>query len=192
MRHSRFFDEPTSDPSSWNARRYHAPSHEDAWTVARSKSARARHAEASLMSWTRALRAAKRSIVTHKNQPSQTLSPRPSAPTRFMPSFQSPSPIKGSPCDPAVRARSSARRQCSISGAEVGDVSYCAYRSCSSGRNGSPMRNGTGSWRIDASPVAATYSAVTNGSHAMSSEQRVRTPRPEGGCHQCRTSPASN
>ena len=24
----------------------------------------------------------------------------------------------------------------------------------------------------------------------MSSEQRVRTPRPDGGCHQCRTSPS--
>ena len=29
-----------------------------------------------------------------RNQPSQTLSPRPSRPTRFMPSFQSPDPIK--------------------------------------------------------------------------------------------------
>ena len=40
---------------------------------------------------------AKRSIVAHKNQPNHTLSPRPSAPTRFIPSFQSPSPMRGRP-----------------------------------------------------------------------------------------------
>ncbi len=33
--------------------------------------------------------------TVHRNQPSQTLSPRPSTPTRFMPSFQSPLPISG-------------------------------------------------------------------------------------------------
>ena len=40
------------------------------------------------------------STVT-KNQPFQTLSPLPSAPTRFMPSFQSPVPIRGNPCGPS-------------------------------------------------------------------------------------------
>ncbi len=38
--------------------------------------------------------------TTTRNQPSQTLSPRPSWPTRFMPSFQSPEPISGRPWAP--------------------------------------------------------------------------------------------
>jgi hypothetical protein len=37
------------------------------------------------------------SQVSWRNQASQMLSPRPSAPTRFMPSFQSPASIRGSP-----------------------------------------------------------------------------------------------
>ena len=40
---------------------------------------------------------AKDSSTVTRNHPRQTLSPRPSPPTRFMPSFQSPSPIKGRP-----------------------------------------------------------------------------------------------
>ncbi len=44
--------------------------------------------------------AAKRSITSHRNHPSQTLSPRPSMPTRFIPSFQSPAPMRGSPWVP--------------------------------------------------------------------------------------------
>ena len=35
--------------------------------------------------------------VAYSNQPSQTLSPVPPSPTRFIPSFQSPVPIKGRP-----------------------------------------------------------------------------------------------
>ena len=42
------------------------------------------------------------------------------------------------------------------------------------------------------SPVVRTYSATTNGSHSMSSEQRLRRPRPDGSCHQCCTSPSTN
>ena len=38
-----------------------------------------------------------RSSTTRRNQASQTLSPCPSTPTRFMPSFQSPQPINGKP-----------------------------------------------------------------------------------------------
>ena len=48
-----------------------------------------------------------------RNQPSQTLSPCPRAPTRFMPSFQSPVPISGRPCAPVARLTSIARTQCS-------------------------------------------------------------------------------
>ncbi len=54
-------------------------------------------------------------------------------------------------------------------------------------RGRAPARRGS-----TVSPVAATYSPVTKGSQSRSSEQRVRTPRPEGGCHQCSTSPCSN
>ena len=45
------------------------------------------------------------SSVACRNHPSQTLSPRPAAPTRFMPSFQSPAPNSGRPCEPMARAR---------------------------------------------------------------------------------------
>ena len=51
-------------------------------------------------------------IVTRKN-PIHTLSPRPSRPTRFMPSFQSPVPNSGRPWAPRVSERSRARQQCS-------------------------------------------------------------------------------
>ncbi len=45
-----------------------------------------------------------------RNQPSQTLSPLPSSPTRFMPSFQSPPRISGRPCGAgALRWRDRAR-----------------------------------------------------------------------------------
>ena len=43
-----------------------------------------------------------------------------------------------------------------------------------------------------ASPVVATYSATTNGSHSRSSEHRDRRPWPPGSCHQCWTSPSWN
>ena len=50
--------------------------------------------------------------VTRKNA-IHTLSPLPSAPTRFMPSFQSPPPISGSPRAPNAKLRRIARIQCS-------------------------------------------------------------------------------
>ena len=56
---------------------------------------------------------AKRSTALHRNQASQTDSPRPSWPTRFMPSFQSPVPISGRPCRPVARLLSIARAPCS-------------------------------------------------------------------------------
>ena len=49
----------------------------------------------------------------HRKKPSQTLSPLPPAPTRFMPSLQSPEPISGKPCAPKRRPCSMARTQCS-------------------------------------------------------------------------------
>ena len=41
------------------------------------------------------------------------------------------------------------------------------------------------------SPVVSMKRLTAYGSQSRSSEMRVRTPRPEGGCHQCCTSPSS-
>ena len=77
-----------------------------------------------------------------RNHPSQTLSPSPFSPTRFMPSFQSPAPISGSPCRPTARLASSATAQCSkrvtVSRETVGrknDLSRLRS-SCAPSRNG--------------------------------------------------------
>lgn len=48
-----------------------------------------------------------------RKKPSQTLSPRPWWPTRFMPSFQSPEPMSGKPWRPQRRACRMARWPCS-------------------------------------------------------------------------------
>src|SRR3546814_3938389 len=51
--------------------------------------------------------------TSYRKNPSQTLSPRPPSPTRFMPSFQSPVPISGRPRPPnRSSARCSPRTQC--------------------------------------------------------------------------------
>ena len=50
----------------------------------------------------------------------------------------------------------------------------------------------TGRIERDQSPVTVQYRHSTQGSHSRSSEMRVRTPAPWGGCHQCCTSPSSN
>ena len=60
------------------------------------------------------------SSAEYRNQPSQTLSPRPATPTRFMPSFQSPVPNSGRPCEPMARLESRPRTQCSNSEAAPG------------------------------------------------------------------------
>src|ERR1019366_8243975 len=79
IRHSRSFAEPRREPSSWNARRYQAPSHALASIFARKDTARLRQELASLPSPFQSQSTANRCIVAHRNQPSQTLSPRPSA-----------------------------------------------------------------------------------------------------------------
>ncbi len=83
---------------------------------ARQRSARGRSPRASAIG-------AKAARTVCRNQPSQTLSPRPSWPTRFMPSFQSPDPMSGSPCAPTARLRSSAAAQWSNSEADSGERS---------------------------------------------------------------------
>ena len=69
-----------------------------------------------------------------------------------------------------------------------------AGRNSPSGFSPIPGRRGMGisDWRMPSSPVTRTYCAAANGSHSKSSEIRVRTPLPPGGCHQCWTSPSLN
>ena len=88
-----------------------------------------------------------------RNHPNQTLSPRPSWPTRFMPSFQSPPPINGRPWAPTARLASRARAQCSyrlvISSDDVGWKKL----SLSPGSRAWPTRKGEVSSSTAASPV---------------------------------------
>ncbi len=93
------------------------------------------------------------SRIACRNHPSQTLSPLPSAPTRFMPSFQSPFPISGSSCGPSRQPCSSARAQCSHSGAVCCDTVGLNIRSCSPSARSGPSRNGIASSRMPLSPV---------------------------------------
>ena len=51
--------------------------------------------------------------IETRNQASQTLSPLPPPPTRFIPSFQSPVPMSGRPWAPVAMLMAIARRQCS-------------------------------------------------------------------------------
>ena len=74
---------------SWSPRR--AP---------RSRAASRSHASANAASPRSRASGAKRFSTAIRKKASQTLSPRPPAPTRFMPSFQSPVPISGRPCAP--------------------------------------------------------------------------------------------
>ena len=94
--------------------------------------------------------------TTTRNQPSQTLSPRPSWPTRFMPSFQSPDPMSGSPCAPYFDACRIARTECSKRDADSADTRGRRYASDCPGSRGGASRNGTVSSSTAASPVADT------------------------------------
>ena len=113
MRHSSLASEPSGAPLSKKARRNQAPSQPA------SCSAATQPRRASSQRWARAssprirAKGTKPSTTLHRNQPSQTDSPRPSWPTRFMPSFQSPVPISGRPWLPTARLRSMVRAQCS-------------------------------------------------------------------------------
>ena len=128
-----------------------------------------------------------------RNQPSQTLSPLPASPTRFMPSFQSPVPISGRPCAPVARLRSRPRAQCSnsdaVSSAMAGlEVEHRARRAAAPGlrgtaraRRGSPRRR----WSRHSAPRRR---------RARRGRRRCACarPGPAGGSHQCWTSPSAN
>ena len=98
IRHSSLAAEPSGVPSSNHARRYQPPSQ-----ASRSERLLQRRSLAAPLR--RALRFAARfrhrskggQATCAESQASQTLSPLPPSPTLFMPSFQSPPPISGSP-----------------------------------------------------------------------------------------------
>jgi hypothetical protein len=123
IRHSTFVAEPSGVPSSKKARRYQSPSQPWRSSARRSDFMWARQRSA-LERWPRASAiGAKAARTVYRNQPSQTLSPRPLLPTRFMPSFQSPVPMNGSPWAPTARLRSRAATQWSNSEADSGERS---------------------------------------------------------------------
>ena len=128
IRHSAFVAEPSGVPSSKYARRYHSPSQPSRSSAAFSALTCSRHVSARLCSPRASAILANSQRTVCRNQPSHTLSPLPSCPTRFMPSFQSPVPISGSPWLPTARLRSSARAQCSNSDARVSETARLEIR----------------------------------------------------------------
>jgi hypothetical protein len=93
--HSSLLDEPSGVPSSNQARRYQAPS--QAWASMLLRSCAACGAAQLGKGRRRRGHAPGRQTaqILDRNHASHTLSPLPSLPTRFMPSFQSPQPISG-------------------------------------------------------------------------------------------------
>ena len=92
--------DPRGVPSSKYPRRYHSPSQAWASRLLCRRRACERHIAATLSSSLCSASAANRCKMSYRKKPSQTLSPLPSIPTRFIPSFQSPAPISGRPCSP--------------------------------------------------------------------------------------------
>jgi len=119
MRASGWLADPSGLPSSKKARLNHCPSQAAPCSAWRQPCRAACHRAARVAS--PALRASGIQSLTmaHRNQASHTDSPLPSWPTRFMPSFQSPVPIRGRPCAPTARLRSMARAACSYTEAEI-------------------------------------------------------------------------
>ena len=98
--HSVFAAEPSGVPSSKYPRRYQSPSQLVASTRSPRTVASLVHCTAKAASPRLRASGAKRCSTAIRKNASQTLSPLPPAPTRFMPSFQSPAPISGRPCAP--------------------------------------------------------------------------------------------
>src|SRR5438132_3109757 len=103
MRHASLTADPSGVPSSKYARRYHPPSQASRSSDSFSALAWPRHVVARLPSPRASATVAHSDRIGWRNQASQTLSPFPSAPTRFIPSFQSPVPISGRPWLPTDR-----------------------------------------------------------------------------------------
>src|SRR2546422_5353551 len=110
MRHASLMADPSGVPSSKYARRYQLPSQASRSSDSFSAPAWSRHALTRSPSPRASASLAHSDRIGWRNQASQTLSPFPSAPTRFIPSFQSPVPISGKPWLPTDRLRSGAMR----------------------------------------------------------------------------------
>src|SRR6266540_1623575 len=108
--HSSLAFDPSGAPSSKYALLYQAPSQPFFSTAAAYACALRSSSSRAALSPRLAQCAAKRRFVATRNHASHTLSPFPSIPTRFIPSFQSPLPISGSPRGPVVQAFLSALR----------------------------------------------------------------------------------
>jgi len=106
-------DRARGAPLSKYARRYQSPSHPCASRLPRKRAASATQVPANASSPRPRASSAKSSSTAYKKNPSHTLSPRPSAPTRFIPSFQSPPPMEGSPWTPKSSPCWIARAACS-------------------------------------------------------------------------------
>ncbi len=96
--HSAFLLDPSGVPSSKYARRYHSPSHALYSILWPRSVASFSHRSANAASPRRRATSANSMSTLQRKNASQTLSPLPCLPTRFMPSFQSPEPISGKPC----------------------------------------------------------------------------------------------
>ena len=90
IRHSSLVAEPSGAPSSKNPRRYQSPSQASRSSAAFKASRVRRHVRRGGFAARLGATAQRPTSVACRNQPSQTLSPSPFSPTRFMPSFQSP------------------------------------------------------------------------------------------------------
>src|SRR5579863_6096742 len=115
---SEFTCDPRGVPSSKKPRKYHSPSHADFEIAEVNSRACLRHVWRSCSEMRFPATSEKATKVLERNQASHTLSPLPSTPTLFIPSFQSPSPNRGRSCEPNRQPRCSALLQCSHKGAE--------------------------------------------------------------------------
>src|SRR5690606_9614418 len=113
--HSSLLDEPNGVPSSKYARRYHLPSHAFLFMFSSNNTMLCLHTSANSSSPRKLASFIKRFSTSYRKNPSHTLSPFPPIPTIFIPSFQSPEPMKGKPCSPNRSACVIARLPCSYS-----------------------------------------------------------------------------
>ena len=130
----------------------------------------------------------------HVQKPAQpnalAFAPRP---RRFMPSFQSPRPSAADRERPRPGCGPRRARNARTQFACVSETRGWKYATRSALRPGHrpPGKAHVHRARV-ISPVVSMNWLTAYGSQSKSSEIRVRTPRPEGGCHQCCTSPSTN
>jgi cyclic beta-1,2-glucan synthetase len=145
--------EPSGVPSSNQPRRYQSPSQASRSSAPARSAACLCHCAARAASPRSSASGANAVSVACRNQPSQTLSPLPCSPTRFMPSFQSPVPNNGNPCSPTTSERSIARQAWSNTVPISEDRTGAINRSSSPSSSAGPVRYGACSSHRSASPV---------------------------------------